>query len=339
MVQRTGKRIKLSDGGGGQAMQRLLSESVIGNLKNVKTRGGIGLEAMDDAAVIKVGGENLVFTTDSYVVDPVFFKGGDIGKLAMCGTINDLAVMGAKPIAVSCALIISEGFPIKDVERIMRSMNHVSQGLDVPIVTGDTKVVGAATGIYINTAGIGIAENVIRDSGLAPGDKIIVSGTLGDHGMAILSKREGLEFEADIKSDCAAVYPMIKELLDAGIVIHAAKDPTRGGFSNAINEMAEKSGVCVEIDEDKIPINPAVKSSSEMLGIDPLEVANEGKVVLGIPEKQAKKALDIMRKNLLGRDSAVVGRVVSGSRVVLNTVIGGRRILEKPMGDPVPRVC
>ncbi len=339
MVQRTGKRIKLSDGGGGQAMQRLLSESVIGNLKNVKTKGGIGLEAMDDAAVIKVGGENLVFTTDSYVVEPVFFKGGDIGKLAICGTINDLAVMGAKPIAISCALIISEGFPVKDVERIMKSMNRVSQGLDVPIVTGDTKVVGAATGIYINTTGIGIAETVIRDSGLQVGDKIIVSGTLGDHGMAILSQREGIEFETELKSDCAAVYPMIKELLDAGIVIHAAKDPTRGGFANAVNEMAEKSGVCVEIDEDKIPINPAVKSSSEMLGIDPLEVANEGKVVLGIPEKQAKKALGIIRMNEIGKHAEIVGRVVVGDRVIMNTVIGGRRILEKPMGDPVPRVC
>jgi len=335
------KRIKLSDGGGGKAMQELLSKVIVKNLKNIKTKDGIGLDSLDDAAVIKFGDENLVFTTDSYTVEPVFFKGGDIGKLSVCGTINDLAVVGAEPLAISSALIISEGFPIGDLERIMKSMNDVSVNENVPIVTGDTKVVESKLGITITTTGVGFAEKIILDSGLKVGDKIIINGTVGDHGIAILSEREGLEFETRLVSDCASIYPLIKELINEGMEIHVAKDPTRGGLANALNEFAEKSKVGVEIEEEKIPIAGGVRAASEMLGIDPLEVANEGKVIIGVPQKDAEKALEIMKKNRLGKDASIIGKVTKENkgRVILNTIIGGKRILEKPLGDPVPRVC
>ena len=324
-------------GAGGEVMAELLQ--TLTKFKN-NNAGGIGLEAMDDGAVIPFGGTNLVFTTDSHVVRPVFFPGGDIGRISVCGTINDLAMMGGKPIALSCGMIIEEGFEIDDLAKIVASMDDALGEAGANLVTGDTKVMekGALDGIVINTSGIGIAKNIVRDNGLVPGDVIIVSGTLGDHGIAIMAHREGFDLGEQIKSDVAPLWGMMEKVLDAG-TIHAMKDPTRGGFASAINEMAKKSGVCVRIQEEKLPIRKSVRSAAGMLGIDPREVANEGKVVMGVPLSSVDTILSALRSHKYGKDAAVVGTVTKGAHVIMETVIGGERFIEPPMGDPVPRVC
>jgi hydrogenase expression/formation protein HypE len=295
---------------------------------------------MDDGAVIPFNGENLVFTTDSHVVRPIFFPGGDIGRISVCGTVNDLAMMGGRPIALSCGMIIEEGFEIDDLARIVASMDEALGEAGANLVTGDTKVMerGAIDGIAINTSGIGIAKKIVRDNGLVPGDVIIVSGTLGDHGLAIMAHREGFDLGEQIKSDVAPLWNMMEKVLDAG-TIHAMKDPTRGGFASAINEIARKSGVCVRIQEEKIPIRKNVRSAAAMLGIDPLEVANEGKVVMGVPASSAGAILDALHSHNYGKDAVIVGTVTKGAHVIMETTIGGERFIEPPMGDPVPRVC
>ena len=324
-------------GAGGEVMGELLQTLTKFRHNNA---GGIGLEAMDDGAVIPFMGENLVFTTDSHVVRPIFFPGGDIGRISVCGTINDLAMMGGRPIALSCGMIIEEGFEIEDLARIVASMDDALGEAGANLVTGDTKVMerGALDGIAINTAGIGVAKTIVRDNGLVPGDRIIVSGTLGDHGLAIMAHREGFDLWEQIKSDVSPLWGMIEKVLDAGTV-HAMKDPTRGGFASAINEMARKSGVCVRVQEEKIPVRKNVRSAAGMLGIDPLEVANEGKVVMGVPASCVDAILDALHSHKYGKDAAVVGTVTKGAHVIMETVIGGERFLEPPMGDPVPRVC
>jgi hydrogenase expression/formation protein HypE len=331
------KRIKLLDGGGGEAMHELISE-IVKNLSLVKVDGGIGLDALDDSATIPLGGSNVVFTTDSYTVKPLFFPGGDIGKLSVSGTINDLAVMGARPIALATSFVIGEGLPLSDLKKIVRSMNAVCEEIPVPIVTGDTKVIENLD-LIITTTGIGISDNPIRDSGLEIGDMIIVNGTVGDHGMAIMATREGIEFETGLRSDCTQLWSLIEKILEYDI--HAMKDPTRGGLANSLNEMAKKSGVGILIHEDKIPVRGEVRSASEMLGIDPLMVANEGKVVVGVRDKDAEDVLKRMRKMRGGVNAKIIGEVTEKNRgqVIMETVIGGRRILETPAGDPVPRVC
>jgi len=330
-------KVSLMHGAGGEVMGELLR-----TLTNVKNRnaGGIGLEALDDGAVIPLGEYQVVFTTDSHIVRPLFFPGGDIGRLSICGTVNDLAMMGGRPLALSCGMVIEEGFAISDLERIVRSMDEALTESGAHLVTGDTKVMerGALDGIVINTAGIGIADKVIRDQGLREGDRILVSGTLGDHGLAVLTHREGFDLGEQIRSDVAPLWGLVEGALAAGD-IHAMKDPTRGGFASAINDMARKSGVRVVIDEGMLPIRRSVRSAGEMLGIDPLEVANEGKVVMGVPEGDADAVLASLRSHHYGRDAAIVGRVTAGSRVILKTAIGGERFIEPPMGDPVPRVC
>jgi hydrogenase expression/formation protein HypE len=295
---------------------------------------------MDDGAVIPLNGENVVFTTDSHIIRPIFFPGGDIGRIAICGTINDLAMMGGKPLALSCGMIIEEGFEIDDLARIVASMDDALGEAGANLVTGDTKVMekGAIDGIAINTSGIGIAKKVVRDNGLMPGDMIIVSGTIGDHGLAIMAHREGFDLGEQIKSDVAPLWGMVEKVLEAG-PIHAMKDPTRGGFASAINEMARKSRVSVRIQEEKLPIRKSVRSAAAMLGIDPLEVANEGKVVMGVPPAYVNDILSALRLHRYGQDAAVVGRVTPGAHVVMETTIGGERYIEPPMGDPVPRVC
>jgi hydrogenase expression/formation protein HypE len=295
---------------------------------------------MDDGAVIPFCGKNLVFTTDSHVVRPIFFPGGDIGRISVCGTINDLAMMGGKPIALSCGMIIEEGFEIDDLARIVASMDEALGEAGANLVTGDTKVMerGALDGIVINTAGIGIAKTIVRDNGLVPGDVIIVSGTLGDHGIAIMAHREGFDLGEQIKSDVAPLWGMMEKALDAG-TIHAMKDPTRGGFASAINEMAKKSGAGIRIQEEKLPLQKSVRSAAGMLGIDPLEVANEGKVVMGVPPSSADAILAALHSHKYGKNAAVVGRVTNGAHVIMETAIGGERFIEPPMGDPVPRVC
>jgi len=330
-------KVNLMHGAGGEVMGELLR--IITNLKHTNA-GGIGLESLDDGAVIPMNGQNVVFTTDSHVVSPIFFPGGDIGRIAVCGTINDLAMMGGRPIALSCGMVIPEGFEVADLERIVASMDIALGECGANLVTGDTKVLerGALDTIIINTAGIGIADRVVRDNGLLPGDAIVVSGTIGDHGIAIMAHREGFDFGGQIHSDVAPLWMLVERALAAGD-IHAMKDPTRGGFANAINEMAKKSGVGVVIEEEALPFKKNVKSAAGMLGIDPLEVANEGKVVMGVAPGDAEAVLAALRSHPYGRDAAIVGKVVEGSHVVMRTAIGGERFIEPPIGDPVPRVC
>jgi hydrogenase expression/formation protein HypE len=330
-------KVTLMHGAGGEVMGELLQTLTKFKHNNA---GGIGLESLDDGAVIPFNGVNLVFTTDSHVVRPIFFPGGDIGRIAVCGTINDLAMMGARPIALSCGMIIEEGFEIDDLVRIVASMDDALGEAGANLVTGDTKVMerGALDGITINTAGIGVAKIIVRDNGLVPGDSIIVSGTLGDHGIAIMAHREGFDLGEQIKSDVAPLWGMMEKVLDAG-TIHAMKDPTRGGFASTMNEMARKSRVGIRIREEKLPIRKSVRSAAGMLGIDPLEVANEGKVVMGVPSSSVDAILAALRTHNYGKDAAVVGTVTKGAHVIMETTIGGERFIEPPIGDPVPRVC
>jgi len=331
-------KVNLMHGAGGAVFAELL-EKTLTKYKN-NNAGGIGLESLDDGAVIPFGDQNIVFTTDSHVVRPLFFPGGDIGRLAVCGTANDLAMMGGKPVALSCAMIISEGFDIEILEKIVASMDEALGECGASIVTGDTKVLerGSLDGIVINTAGIGIVNKPVRDNSLKPGDAIIISGTIGDHGLAVMTSREGFDLGEQIKSDVAPMWGLVETAMNAG-EIHAMKDPTRGGFSNAINEMAEKSGVQVRIFEEALPIRKNVTSASELLGINPLDVANEGKVVMGVRAEDAEDILKAIQKHKYGRDAAIIGRVTEGKSVIMETSIGGERFIETPVGDPVPRVC
>lgn len=338
-------------------MGKLIKDSILKNLGGTAElpEVEIALEELDDSA--SVGG--VVFSTDSYVVQPLFFPGGDIGSLAVAGTVNDLSAVGADPAAISCALILQEGFPVDDLETILRSMSETSRLAGVPIVTGDTKVVerGAMDGAFINTSGIGFGgeglqknieavrqyrefnESWIKDSNVREGDLIIVSGTMGDHGVTILSKREGYGFESVVQSD---IYPLNKmigtALVEGGIV--AMKDPTRGGLANALNEWSEKSKVGILIREEDIPINEGVRSACEMLGMDPLTIGNEGKVVIAVVKEKAEEVLQAIRKTEPGNNAAIVGEARSDiSGVVMETLVGGKRIVDMPAGDPVPRIC
>jgi len=330
-------KVNLMHGAGGEVMGELLHVLTKFTHNNA---GGIGLESLDDGAVIPIGDLKIVFTTDSHVVHPIFFPGGDIGRIAVSGTINDLAMMGGRPLALSCGMVIEEGFDVADLERIVASMDGALGEVGASVVTGDTKVLekGSLDGIVINTAGIGVADKVVRDNGLRPGDVIIASGTIGDHGLAIMAHREGFDLGEQIRSDVAPLWGMVELALAAGD-IHAMKDPTRGGFANAINEMARKSGVHVEIEEEALPIRTNVRSAAAMLGIDPLEVANEGKAIMGVPAEDAEAVLAALRSHKYGKDAAVIGKVGEGRDVVMKTKIGGERYIEPPVGDPVPRVC
>lgn len=333
--------VNMMHGAGGEVMGELLQ--TLTAFKN-NNAGGIGLESLDDGSTFTIGDKTVVLTTDSHVVKPLFFPGGDIGRIAVSGTINDLSVMGARPIALTCAMVIEEGFPIADLEKIVASMDEALGEVGAAIITGDTKVVekGSIDGIAINTAGVGVVENyLIRDKNLQVGDKIIVSGNLGDHGMAIVSYREGFDLGDQLKSDVAPLWKMIEGAILAGGkgAIHAMKDPTRGGFAACMNEMARKAGVKVVVHEEAVPIRESVASAGGLLGIDPLQVANEGKCVMGVAPEAAEKILEALRAHPYGKDARIVGEVVEGSGVVMLTRIGSERFIEPPMGDPVPRVC
>ena len=331
-------QVNMMHGAGGAVFAELLGKTLTKYTHN--NAGGIGLESLDDGAVIPINGQNIVLTTDSHIVRPMFFPGGDIGRVSVCGTANDLAMMGARPIALTCAMVIEEGFDIATLEKIVASMDAALGECGAAVVTGDTMVVakGELDGIVINTAGIGVVDKPVRDCGLQVGDVIIVSGTIGDHGLCILTTREGFDLGEQILSDVAPTWSLVKAAMDAGEV-HAMKDPTRGGFSNAINEMAEKAGVQVRISEEALPIRKSVRSASELLGINPLDVANEGKVVMGVKAEDAEKILAAIKATKYGKDAAIVGRVVEGKSVIMETAIGGERFIEPPVGDPVPRVC
>ena len=338
-----GKNIELSHGAGGTLMELLIKQIIVPKFKK-RTVGGLGLDDLDDGATIPLNNYEIVVTADGHTVDPLFFPGGDIGTLAVSGTINDLAVMGAKPIAITTALIIEEGFPISDLEKILDSMAKVAEETNVAVIAGDTKVMprNHIDKLVIATSGIGLAKRgqVISDAGLKPGDKIIVTGTLGDHGIALLAVREGLDFETELKSDVAPIWETIEAALNIG-GITAMKDPTRGGLASALNDLAEKSKVSIWIDEESIPVKEEVRAAAEMLGIDPLEVTNEGKAVIGVNAEYAEEVLGAVRKTKYGKDAQIIGEVKKEKPgyVFLKTVVGGVRVLEKPYGEPIPRVC
>lgn len=338
------KLITLAEGAGGKSMNRLISKLILKGISKKNVTGGLGLDALDDGAVIPIKGKKLVITTDGHTIFPIFFRGGDIGKISVCGTLNDLAVMGAKPIAITSSIILEEGFPSEDLKKIIASANRILKENDVALVAGDTKVMehGSLDKIVISTTGIGFADKIIKDSGAKPGDKIIVSGTIGDHGFSLLSEREGINFGTTLKSDCACVWPLVKKALKIGGV-HAMKDPTRGGLAAVLNEFAQKSKIGLLIDEEEIPIRKEVSAASEMLGIDPLVVANEGKVVFSVSKNKAERILNALKKHPLGKNAKIIGEVITGKKnkgkVIIRTVIGGSRILDMPVGDPLPRVC
>jgi hydrogenase expression/formation protein HypE len=332
-------RILLAHGGGGKMTRELVEERFLPVFNNP------ALGCLGDSAIIDAGEVQLAFTTDTFVVKPLFFPGGDIGRLAVCGTINDLAVCGARPIAISAGLVIEEGFPMRELDRILSSMAAESRDGGVPIVTGDTKVVerGGADGIFINTSGIGVVQKgLISPSPPEPGDAIIVNGTVGDHGVAVMAARGDLPVESSPKSDSAALHKLIFAILERfpGRV-RFMRDATRGGLATVLCELADKKPWGIEIREEMVPVAEPVRALSDLLGLDPLYVANEGKAVFVVQNDAAGEVLHLMKTLPLGRDAAIIGRITAASpgRVILVTPIGGRRILDMLIGDQLPRIC
>lgn len=332
-------RILLSHGSGGKLSFNLIKKLFLSNFNNPY------LKRLDDGAVLTIEGLKLAYTTDSYTVDPLFFKGGNIGELAVYGTVNDLAMCGATPLYLSCSFIIEEGFSLSLLEKIVLSMREASVIARIDIVTGDTKVVnrGAADKIFINTSGLGIIKEGVNISGCNAkvGDVVIINGPIGSHGIAVLSEREGLKFETDINSDTAPLSSLVADMLKVNKNIHVLRDPTRGGLSATLNEIALSSKVDIEINEGDIPIQEEVRAACEILGYDPLYLANEGRLVAFIPSEIAPDILKKMRKNKYGKESKIIGRVVKKSKgkVYLNTTIGGKRIVDMLTGEQLPRIC
>ncbi len=331
--------ILLGHGSGGKLSHQLLDELIIPQLSGVPTAG------QNDAALLNIGGVKLAFTTDSYVVDPIFFPGGNIGDLAVNGTVNDLAMMGARPLCLSVGFILEEGFSKSELSLILASMRQAADAAGVAIVTGDTKVVPRGKGdrIFINTSGIGALEHDLRIDGAAGcvGDKVIVNGCIGDHGIAVLSAREGLEIDSGIKSDSAALNGLVSELLPLAGALHVLRDPTRGGVATTLKEIAVQSGVTITLKEETLPITPGVRGVCSILGLDPLYVANEGKLLALVAPERAEEALEIMRRHPLGKDAAIIGEVTEAStgRVVMETLVGGVRGVEMLAGEQLPRIC
>jgi hydrogenase expression/formation protein HypE len=337
--------ILMADGGGGERMRDLIKRQILERFASADPSGE--LARLGDAARVEMTGGAIAFTTDSYVVRPLEFPGGDIGRLAVSGTVNDLACLGGRPVAISLALILEEGLDLALLGRVLDSAAAAAREVGVPVVCGDTKVVerGGADKMFINTAGIGVIEGGRRLGAerVKAGDRVLVSGTLGDHGVAVMSRREGLQFEAAVASDVAPLWPLAEALLKACPNLRVLKDPTRGGLAAAVNEIAEAAEVRMRIDERSIPVRPAVMGACDALGLDVLNVANEGKFVVIVPEGEAEAALHAMRRHPLGRDAAVIGEVLEGApngpRVTLRTSIGGERVLEMPYGEDLPRIC
>jgi hydrogenase expression/formation protein HypE len=331
-------RILLAHGSGGKLSHDLVERNFVPLFKNSF------LDKLDDSAVFELSGQ-LAFTTDSYVVSPIFFPGGDIGKLAVCGTVNDLAMSGAKPRYLSISLVIEEGFPLADLQRIMTSVQKTADEAGVKVVTGDTKVVnrGSADKLFINTAGIGVSPRGVDISGSNArlGDKVILSGPIGDHGIAVLSQREGFRFSLPIESDCAPLGKLVAEMLEASSHIHCLRDPTRGGLASTLNEFARQSRVGIRIEEEKIPVQDAVRAACELLGFDPLYVACEGRLVAVVPPAEAEDVYTRMRHNQYGTHSVIIGEVVAEhpGRVVMRTSLGASRIIDMLVGELLPRIC
>ncbi|MDE3172088.1 MAG: hydrogenase expression/formation protein HypE [Gemmatimonadota bacterium] len=337
--------IVMKHGAGGRAMRRLIQETLTRGFVDVAV-DGYGIAAMDDGAALRLGDRWLIVTTDSHVVQPAFFPGGDIGRLAVAGTVNDLAMMGAtEPMGLTCALIVEEGFTFSDLERVQQSMVDTCREAGTTVVTGDTKVMGRGEldGVVINTTGVAIANTLVRDSGLAVGDRIVVTGNVGDHGMALMAHRHHLAIDAELYSDVAPINRMIRDALAARPgAVSAMKDPTRGGLSSALHEMAEKANVGMQIREELVPVNPVVRAVAEMLGLDPMHVANEGKAVLGVRGGDAavQAVLAALRRHPAGANAAVVGECVATrpGDVVLDTGLG-KRLLSEYEGELLPRIC
>ena len=331
-------RVLLAHGSGGKLSHDLIEKSFI------PTLGNPILNKLDDSAVFELSGR-LAFTTDSFIVSPIFFPGGDIGKLAVCGTVNDLAMSGATPLYLSLSFIIEEGFSIDELEKIVSSIYQAADEAGVKIVTGDTKVVnqGSADKLFINTSGVGIVPPGVDISAAnaIPGDKVILSGNLGNHGIAVLSQREGLKFQVPIPSDCAPLNKMVAEILETSTNIHCLRDPTRGGVATTLNDFAEQSQVGIRIEEEKIPVHRAVLAACELLGFDPLYIANEGKLVAIVSPADADKILAKIRKNQYGTEAAIIGEVVNEhpGQVVMKTSLGASRIVDVLVGELLPRIC
>lgn len=335
----TEEKILLDHGSGGKVSHSMFTDLILPLFENPE------LSKQDDGATLNVAGSKLAFSTDSYVVDPIFFPGGNIGDLAVNGTINDISMCGAIPEFISVGLIIEEGLPVKDLRIILESMADAAKKAGVKIVTGDTKVVprGKADKIFINTSGIGVIPPHIDVSGAnaEPGDKIIISGTIADHGIAILSSREGLKFDSDIQTDSAPLTGMVQSIIQSGCDIHVLRDPTRGGLGTTLNEIALQSGVGIKIDEQSLPIHGPVQGICELLGFDPLYIANEGKLIAFVPEKYAQKVLELIQQDEFGKDAVIIGEVTKEGpgKVFLQTTIGGSRIIDMLTGEQLPRIC
>jgi len=332
--------VLMAHGGGGRLTHMLIERFFLNEFRNP------ALEVLHDGALLEIEGLRLAFSTDSFVIQPLFFPGGNIGSLAVHGTVNDLAMCGAHPTAISAGFILEEGLPMEDLWRITRSMRAAAEQVDVPIVTGDTKVVdrGKGDGVFINTAGIGVVPAGVEISpGRArPGDLILVSGSIAVHGIAIMSVREGLEFETTLESDSASLVAMVQRVLEAGgNGVHVLRDPTRGGVASALNEIAAQARVGVRIDERALPVREEVRGACEILGIDPLYVANEGKCLVIVDRDSADRVLEAMRRDPLGAEAAAIGEVVEdhAGKVYLRSNIGGRRIVDMLSGEQLPRIC
>jgi hydrogenase expression/formation protein HypE len=335
-------RVTLSHGSGGKASRHLIDGLLIPLLGDDPALG------QDDSAILSLDGAaggRLAFTTDSYIVSPLFFPGGDIGALAVHGTINDLATAGARPLALSLALIVEEGLEVEILRRVMASIQSAASTAGVPVVTGDTKVVprGKADGLFITTSGVGVvaASVSLSVTQARPGDRVLLSGPIGDHGIAVMLAREALEIEADIRTDSAPLHRLAAAILEAAPGARCLKDPTRGGVATSLNEIAQASGVAIAVDEARIAVRTYVRGACEILGLDPLHIANEGKLIAVVPAEQADAALEAMRGNIHGREAAVVGEVMAepGGMVVLRTDAGGSRVLDMLVGDSLPRIC
>ena len=331
--------IDMSHGSGGRAMAQLISELFVKHFDNELLNQG------NDQAAFSVDAGRMVITTDGHVISPLFFPGGDIGSLAVHGTVNDVAMAGAVPRYLSAGFIIEEGFPLADLDRIVRSMAMAAKAAGVAVVTGDSKVVerGKGDGVFITTTGVGVVPAGVNISGdrAEPGDVILLSGSVGDHGVAIMSSREHLEFETELKSDSAALNGLVARMVAAVPDIHCLRDPTRGGLATTLNELATQSGVGMHIVEEAIPVKPDVAAACELLGLDPLYVANEGKLIAICPEKHAEPLLAVMREDELGRDASIIGRVVADEHrfVQMQTNFGGSRIVDWLAGEQLPRIC
>jgi len=335
--------VTLMHGAGGRAMRALVEDTLVAGFP-MGAAGVIGLESMDDGAAIPLGDGWLVLTTDSHVVHPWEFPGGDIGRLSISGTVNDLAMMGAtEPLGLTSAIVIEEGFSLADLERVQASMAAACREAGVTVVTGDTKVMGRGEldGIVINTTGVALARSVVRDCGLVPGDRILMTGTIGDHGIALMAARHGLAFDEGLSSDVAPINGLVRLALEAAPgAVRAMKDPTRGGVASALHEMAEKSGVGIVVEAGRMPVSPAVRSAAEILGLDPFHIANEGKAILGVAAEAADVVLEALRSHPRGADAAIVGECIAQQvgRVILDTGFG-RRLVTEPEGEPLPRIC